>query len=92
MSTHTPRTWRWRLLTQQLRARADNCGICGQPIDYTLHWPHPHSFSADHIHPASTHPHLALDPTNTRAAHLHCNTSRGARATHRTTPRNSEDW
>lgn len=36
------------------------CWLCG----------HTEATSLDHIHPASTHPHLEWEPTNWRAAHL----------------------
>lgn len=69
----------WRKLVANLRAQRRPCWICGQPIDYRLRWPDPASFSADHAAPLSTYPHLAEDPSNLRASHLRCNTSRGAR-------------
>lgn len=51
------------------------CGICNQPVNPELEWPHPQSASLDHIVP------LAQGGEHTRAnvrlAHLHCNTSRG---------------
>lgn len=31
---------------------------------------HPGANSLDHIHPVTTHPHLAWEPTNWKAAHL----------------------
>lgn len=47
------------------------CGICGEPIDYTLKYPHKESFVSDHIVP------LALggsdDLPNKQAAHNKCN-------------------
>ena len=53
------------------------CGICYQPIDKTLRWPHPWSKTVDLITPwvRGGDP---LDPDNLRPAHLRCNTSRGA--------------
>lgn len=52
-----------------------NCGICNQHIDITLKYPHPQSFSIDHIIPVSlggTHAASNLQP-----AHLVCNSKRG---------------
>jgi 5-methylcytosine-specific restriction endonuclease McrA len=67
---------RWVRLKAQVKARRGPCCRCGQPIDYTLSWPDPGSFSVDHYpHPLATHPHLAEDPANLAAAHLRCNQS-----------------
>lgn len=72
---------RWRRLKAEVRARRAPCCRCGQPINYTLEYPHPESFSVDHYpHPWSTHPHLAEDPGNLAAAHLRCNQGAGDRA------------
>jgi len=53
------------------------CGICSEPVDQALAYPHPRSSSLDHIVP------LSLDGehsrANTRLAHLDCNKRRGAR-------------
>jgi len=53
------------------------CGLCGRPIDPSLQYPDPWSFSVDHIIPLS----LDGDDTgaNAQAAHLHCNVSKGNR-------------
>ena len=64
---------RSRRLAANLRAQRRPCCICGEPIDYTLRYPHPRSFSVQHVRPFSTHPHLREDPTNLDAAHLECN-------------------
>lgn len=53
------------------------CWLCPQPIDYTLKWPHPESFTVDHAKPVSKFPELADDPLNFRPAHLVCNQMRG---------------
>jgi 5-methylcytosine-specific restriction endonuclease McrA len=52
------------------------CWLCGQPIDYRLKFPHPRSWSLDHIVPIADNPRLALNPTNYRSAHLDCNNYR----------------
>lgn len=52
------------------------CGICGHPVDPDLEWPNPESASLDHIVPLSQGGEHTR--ANTRLAHLHCNTSRGA--------------
>ena len=61
---------------RQLRARVlaayDTCAICGQPVDKTLHTPHPLSAEVDEIIPVSRggDP-LAWD--NVRLTHRRCN-------------------
>ena len=40
------------------------CALCGEPIDYTLKYPHPKSFVVDHIIP------LGKSPTPERIAEL----------------------
>ena len=69
----------WRKLCDNQRAKREHCWICKQPINYTLDYPDEESFSVDHFHPRSTHPHLAEEPTNLRSAHLRCNKARGDR-------------
>lgn len=68
---------RQKRLAANLRAQRRPCCICRQPIDYSLQWPHPDSFSVEHILPWSTHPHLREDPSNLDAAHYSCNSSKG---------------
>jgi 5-methylcytosine-specific restriction endonuclease McrA len=76
-------TANYRRLSRAHRAdsarRSRPCWLCRQPIDYTLPADDPHSYSTDHVQPVSTHPHLAEDPTNLRAAHRRCNLGRGNR-------------
>jgi len=54
------------------------CHICGKPIDYTLKWPDPACFVADHVAP------LARGGADTIAnklpAHKLCNERKGAKA------------
>ena len=84
---------RWRRLVAEVRARRGHCCRCGQPIDYTLEWPDPDSFSVDHYpHPVSTHPHLAEEPSNLAPAHLHCNVSAGNRSPKPGLGATSTDW
>jgi len=92
----TPRagrgTRRYRQLRANLRLQRRPCCICHQPIDYTLDYPDPDSFSVEHVHDWATHPHLREDPTNLDAAHLRCNTTQGR---HRPRPgigATSRDW
>ena len=84
---------RWTRLKAEVKARREPCIRCGQPIDYSLTYPDPHSFSVDHYpHPRITHPHLAEDPSNLHAAHLRCNHSAGDRGTTPTIGTTSRDW
>lgn len=68
---------RQKRLAANLRRQHRPCCICRQPIDYTLQWPDPQSFSVEHVLPWSTHPELREDPANLDAAHLGCNSSKG---------------
>lgn len=68
----------WQRLRDNLKAQRSPCWLCQQPIDYDLAWPDVRSFSADHVRPRSTFPEGAEDPSNLRAAHLGCNSSRHA--------------
>lgn len=83
---------RWNRLRENLKAQRKPCWLCNQPIDYRLKWPHGGSFSADHVAPLSTHKYLAEDPQNLRAAHLRCNTSRGANAPKNELGQTSRQW
>lgn len=67
---------RWLRLRQEVKGRGRPCCRCGQPIDLSLKYPDPGSFSVDHYpYPLSTHPQLAEDPANLAGAHLSCNAS-----------------
>lgn len=68
-----------KLKAQVLATHGPTCWICNQPIPMEIRWPHPQSFSVDHILNVSEYPDLAFDPSNAKPAHLTCNTSRGAR-------------
>jgi 5-methylcytosine-specific restriction endonuclease McrA len=56
--------------------KGEPCWICGQPVDYRLKWPHPRSWSLDHVIPVSDNPALLLNPSNFRSAHCDCNNHR----------------
>lgn len=60
-----------------LRRQGGPCGICGEPIDYTLPHLDPLSFVVDHVHPL----HLGGPDTleNKVAAHRACNRAKGAK-------------
>lgn len=54
------------------------CGICGQPVDFSLKWPDPMSKSVDHIIPVSKGGHPS-DISNLQLAHLCCNREKSNR-------------
>ncbi len=82
-----------RTLKAQSSAAARPCCRCGQPIDYSLEFPHPDSFSKDHYpHPLSTHPHLAEEPTNLAPSHLRCNQSAGNRVPYPALGDTGQEW
>lgn len=61
-----------------IRRTQPPCGICEQPIDYTLRSPDPMSFEVDHIIPLGPSPtpeqRAALDVlSNKQASHRKCN-------------------
>lgn len=85
-----------RALRAQLAAdyRAANapCWLCGQAIDYDAPANDPEALDIDHVHPRSTHPHLALDPGNTRPSHCRCNRSKGVGQARPAVGAVTEDW
>jgi 5-methylcytosine-specific restriction endonuclease McrA len=84
---------RWARLSANLKMQRRHCCRCHQPIDYTLRYPDPMSFSVDHFpFPLSTHPHLAEDPSNLDAAHLVCNQAAGNHAVKPTIGTVSRAW
>ncbi len=62
----------------ECEAADEPCWICTQRINYAASQYDEDTFELDHFHPVSTHPELAEDPTNWRAAHRRCNQVRGA--------------
>ena len=48
------------------------CGICGNPVDMELKYPHPMSKAIDHIIPVSKNGHPS-DMSNLQLAHMTCN-------------------
>lgn len=69
-----------RRVSDHVRARRRPCCICGQPIDYSLRWPNPQSFSVQHVISRKIRPELTFDVTNCDASHLDCNQSLGTQA------------
>jgi hypothetical protein len=68
------------------------CWLCGQPIDYRLKYPHPRSWSLDHVQSIKDNPTLILNTTNFRSAHLDCNNQRGTDAPRIELGEPSEIW
>lgn len=68
---------RWQRLKANQRAKRLPCCVCGQPIDYSLTWPDPGSFSVEHKKSWHDNPALREDPANLDSAHLGCNSSKG---------------
>lgn len=62
-------------LKAQVCAEEPTCWLCGGP--FIGEWPHPKSFTVDHLVPLSAGG-VLMDRHNCRAAHLRCNSSRGA--------------
>lgn len=60
-----------RQIRATLKRRGDDCGICGQPIDYTLPQYHPMSFEVDHRVPIARGGSKSLN--NCQSAHRRCN-------------------
>jgi hypothetical protein len=58
--------------------KGEKCGLFGQPIDCRLKFPHPRSWSLDHVIPIKENPALMLNASNWRSSHLDCNTHRQA--------------
>lgn len=68
---------RYRRLRQHVQQRDRVCWICGDPIPTDVSYPHPLSFTVDHVEPLAQGGDL-LDPRNARGAHLACNSQRGS--------------
>lgn len=54
------------------------CALCSLDIDYRLKYPHPMSWSCDHIVPVKEKPSLLMDIGNLQASHLECNYHKGS--------------
>jgi hypothetical protein len=67
---------------RQAAARKANCYLCGKPIDYTLRWPDPMCFVADHVRalkPGKGQTPGTDTPDNLAASHNTCNSTKRAR-------------
>ena len=61
------------------------CGICGNPVDFSLKFPHPLSACIDHIIPVSKGGHPS-DIGNLQLAHMCCNRQKSDKLTPQTRP------
>jgi hypothetical protein len=84
-------TYRWRKLAKQVVDAAQECVICGRPIDKQAPPRSRWSGAADHILPAVDYPHLAFDLANVMAVHAGCNAAKSARGGIVTTSTNALD-
>ncbi|MBR1555402.1 MAG: HNH endonuclease, partial [Oscillospiraceae bacterium] len=57
---------------KKIYATQHTCGICGNPVDFSLKFPHPLSPCIDHIIPVSKGGHPS-EISNLQLAHLCCN-------------------
>ena len=69
-------TGEFQSIRMQIKARRDDCYICGEPIDYDAKPCTYNAFELDHVIPR------ALGGTDTyanlKASHYHCNQKKGA--------------
>lgn len=63
---------------KRIYATQSICGICGQPVDFTLKFPHPLSPTVDHILPIAKGGHPS-DIDNLQLAHFYCNRQKSDR-------------
>lgn len=73
----------WRRCVAEVKRRSQICWICGDAIDMDLTFPHPESFSVDHLIPLSQLDEddpRRTDPDYCAPAHLSCNSSRQAKS------------
>ena len=72
--------------------KGDPCVICGEPVDYALQYPHPFSWTLEHLIPVKDRPELLLDKNNWGSAHHGCNSMRGPEELVADTGEPSELW
>ncbi|MCZ1070809.1 HNH endonuclease [Rhodococcus sp. A5(2022)] len=68
---------RYRRNRNRIQRTSDTCHLCGEWINPELTYPHPMSFSADHVDPVGNG---GSNNGELKAAHLRCNLRRGKRA------------
>jgi hypothetical protein len=68
------------------------CFLCQKPIDYRLKYPHPDSWSLEHVKTVQEAPELFMDRNNWESSHLDCNRRRGTDEPHMDLGQPSELW
>ena len=91
--------WAWEQVRKQVVRDATTCCICGYSLCPDVPLRSKWSTTVDHIISikamrgldGETQRRLALDPSNLRVAHLHCNSKRGAKVA-KPTLHPSREW
>lgn len=78
----------YRAKRAKLQRDNDTCWLCGGPIHPDHKYPHPLSFSADHVTPVSKGGHNLGE---LKPAHLKCNQGRGNRVAQQP-KKHLDDW
>ncbi len=65
---------------KKIYATQTHCGICGNPVDFGMKWPHPLSPCVDHIIPVARGGHPS-DIGNLQLAHMCCNRQKSDKLT-----------
>ena len=69
-------SYAWQKVRAEVLARAQDCALCGLPLDFQAQPMTRFAPSVDHIVPVTLGGEL-LDPANLRPAHFGCNSQRG---------------
>lgn len=71
-------TAEWKRLVRWCKAHLPwVCHLCGLPIDPALAWPHPMSYTLDHVIPLVQIPALGECLDNVKPSHSICNLRKG---------------
>ena len=73
-------------------SKGDPCCICSEPISYSLQYPHPLSWSLEHLISVKDRPDLLLDKNNYGSSHMLCNSLKGPDELIADTGEKSADW
>jgi hypothetical protein len=73
-------------------SKGDPCVICTERIDYALAYPHPLSWSLEHLISVKERPELLLAKNNWASAHFGCNSMKGPEELIADTGDPSEEW
>jgi 5-methylcytosine-specific restriction endonuclease McrA len=85
-------TQRWKRIRAGLIAAAQNCAICGWPLNPTAPPRSRWRPSVDHIVSVSRRPDLAFELSNLRVVCTGCNSSRGASEGNRARKQGRPSW